>query len=163
MPKSTIVVNSTPIILLEKIGHIDLLKKLYGKIYVPQAVYQEITTGDDSENMQEFFTNNSWIEIVQIQNTDAKKTFTSSLHSGEVETIILAMEKSADLCIFDDLLARKHAKRLNLNLTGTLGIIIAAKQTGFIDSVKPLLDKLIAVDMYISDKLYNTVLSQAGE
>ena len=58
MPNSTIVVNSTPIILLEKIGHIDLLKKLYGKIYVPQAVYQEITTGDDSENMQEFFTNN---------------------------------------------------------------------------------------------------------
>jgi predicted nucleic acid-binding protein len=113
--------------------------------------------------MQEFFTNNNWIEIVQIQNTDAKKTFTSSLHSGEVETILLAMEKSADLCIFDDLLARKHAKRLNLNLTGTLGVIIAAKQTGLIDSVKPLLDKLIAVDMYISDKLYNTVLSQARE
>jgi len=159
MDNSVVVVNSTPIILLYKINHLDLLQKLYGRVLIAQAVYQElIADSDDQPFRQDFLLTRRWIEIVEIRNIDAKKLFATSLHAGEVETIILAMEKSADLCVLDDLLARKHARRFELNITGTVGILIAAKKRGFINSVKPLLDSLVAVGMHISEDLYNTAL-----
>jgi len=159
-----VVANSTPVILLQKIGHLDLLQKLYSKIFIAQAVYEEIII-DESGNINErdFLLINKWIEVIKVQNIDAKKMFLTSLHAGEVETIILAMEKHADLCIFDDLLARKYAKKFDLNVTGTLGVLIAAKKKNYINSAEPLLDKLVSVGMYISGELYDTVLSLAGE
>ena len=159
-----IVVNSTPIILMQKIGHLDLLHKLYDKIFIAQAVYQEIIIdGSDKINGQDFLLANNWIEVINVQNIDAKKMFATSLHAGEVETIILAMEKSANLCIFDDLLARKYAERFDLNVTGTLGMLITAKKKNYINLVKPLLDSLAFVGMYISEELYHAVLSLSGE
>ena len=164
MDSTIIVVNSTPIILLQKIGHLDLLQRLYGKVFMAQAVYNEIIIEEnDNTNERNFLLINNWVEVVKVQNIDAKKMFATSLHAGEVETIILAMEKSADLCIFDDLLARKYAKMFDLNVTGTLGVLIAAKKGNYIDSAKLLLDKLISVGMYVSEELYSTVLSLAGE
>jgi len=159
-----IVVNSTPIILLQKIGHLGLLQKLYDKIFIAQAVYREIVIDEnDKVTERDFLLINNWVEVIKIQNIDAKKMFVTSLHAGEVETIILAMEKSANLCICDDLLARKYAKRFDLNVTGTLGVLIAAKKKNYINSVKPLLDKLVSIGMYVSEELYNTALSLAGE
>ena len=40
MPK--VVVNTTPLIALANIGKLDLLKQLYGEIYIPNAVLWEI-------------------------------------------------------------------------------------------------------------------------
>ena len=159
-----IVVNSTPLILLHKIGHLDLLQKLYGKVHIAEAVYQEvIIDGADKTGNSDLIPQDKWIEISKIHNDNARKAFVTSLHIGEVETMILAMEKSADLCVLDDLLARKYAKRLNLNVIGTLGVLVAAKRLKHIASVKPLLDQLKSVGMFISDGLYSSVLSLADE
>ena len=159
-----VVVNSPPVILLQKIGHLDLLQKLYCRIFIAQAVYKEILADEDiNTSERELLLSNNWIEVVEIENIDAKKMFVTSLHVGEVETIILAIEKSADLCVFDDLLARKHAKRFDLNVTGTLGVLVAAKKKGFIRSVAPLLERLVSVGMYVSKELCNTTLLLAEE
>ncbi|MDR2571476.1 MAG: DUF3368 domain-containing protein [Oscillospiraceae bacterium] len=164
MNNPIVVVNSTPVMLLQKIGKLDLLQKLYNKIYIAEAVHQElIIDRTDKTNNNDFILFNEWIEIVKIQNDEARKTFVTSLHIGEVETMILALERSADLCVLDDLLARKHAKRLNLNIIGTLGVLITAKKLILIDAVKPLVDKLISEGMYISDELYKSVLSLTDE
>jgi predicted nucleic acid-binding protein len=109
MSKPIVVMNSTPIILLQKVGRLGLLNLLYSKVYIPEAVYKEVITDGKSKN-DDFISANSFIEIVKVQNVEAKKLFKSNLHEGEVETIMLAMEKGADLCVLDDLLARKYAK-----------------------------------------------------
>ena len=164
MSNPVVISNSTPIILLQKIGQLDLLEKLYSKIYIPEAVYREvIIDGFEKINKNDFIAKYKWIEIEKIKNVEAKKMFTTSLHDGEVETMILAMEKTADLCILDDLLARKYARKFNLNITGTLGILIAAKNEQYIKEVKPLINKLIDVGMFIGDNLFNTIMSMAGE
>lgn len=77
--------------------------------------------------------------------------------------MILAEEIKADLCIIDDLLARKYAKYLGLNITGTLGILIKAKEKTIIPSVKPLMDELIKNNIYIDNKLYNNILELTKE
>lgn len=164
MSDPIVAANSTPIILLHKAGQLELLNSLYLKIHIPEAVYKEIIIdGGDKTNNHDFISTNNWIEVVKIQNAKGKKLFITSLHEGEVETMILAMEMPADLCILDDLLARKYAENVGLNITGTLGVLIAAKNKGYVKEVKPILDKLLDVGMYVDRKLYSSVLATAKE
>ena len=48
-------------------------------------------------------------------------------------------------------------------MTGTLGILVEAKQCGLIKELKPLLDKLIKNDIRIGKKLYQDILELVNE
>ena len=67
----------------------------------------------------------------------AKTMYKTQLHDGEVEVMILAKEIAADVVIIDDANAKKHAKYLELPVTGTLGALIKAKKEGYVDELKP--------------------------
>lgn len=158
-----IVSNSTPLIALEKIGKLDLLKSIYGEITIPYAVYEEVILESKLKDSNDFIKESGFINIMQIKNEEAKKLFVTSLHKGEVEVMILAMEIGADICIIDDLLARKYAKYYNLNITGTIGVILKAKELSIISQVTPIINALIDSGIYIDTKLYNKVLQISGE
>ena len=85
------------------------------------------------------------------------------MHDGEVEVIILGKEINADLLIIDDKNAKKHAKYLGFNVTGTLGVLIKAKKNGLIESVKPLVERLISENIYIDSKVVAYCLKEVGE
>ena len=153
-----VVVNSTPIIALAEIGQLDILKRVYGEIVIPVAVHGEITIKD-----KQLLDGCDWIHIKTITNNTAKELFSSALHDGEVEVMLLAKELNADLVIIDDGLARRHAKRLGFRITGTVGVLLRAKNIGMINEVAPILDSLIQNDFYISDNVYREVLQIAGE
>ncbi|NOZ46988.1 MAG: DUF3368 domain-containing protein [Chlorobi bacterium] len=78
-----------------------------------------------------------------------KKLFTTPEIANEFEDPLL---------LLDDLKARKLANRLNLRITGTLGVIHKAKQMGIIDKVKPLIDRLLETDFRISKTIINEIL-----
>jgi len=155
------VVNSTPLISLHDIGKLDILSKMYDTVYIPHGVYEEVSIdGDINKDTLLSFTNFS---IQHIANESAKRYFKSVLHKGEVEVMILADELKADICIIDDKLAREYAKHLGLKLTGTLGLLVKAKERGFIDSVTPLIDAMIQNEIYIGKFLYENVKKLAKE
>ncbi|WP_228041756.1 DUF3368 domain-containing protein [Planktothrix mougeotii] len=53
---------------------------------------------------------------------------------------------------------------LNLNLIGILGILLIAKQRGFIANIKPVMDDLINLAGFrINPQLYANLLITAGE
>ncbi|MGJ7045846.1 DUF3368 domain-containing protein [Thermoanaerobacterium thermosulfurigenes] len=79
------------------------------------------------------------------------------------EVMILAKEINADLCIIDDYLARQLLKSLGLVVSGTLGILVKAKEKGIIKRVKPVVDDMIRKGFYIDKKLYNEILNICGE
>jgi len=58
------------------------------------------------------------------------------LHQGELEAIILAQELSADFVILDDLLARRKAQRLEINVIGTLGLLLLFEKRGLLTAEK---------------------------
>jgi predicted nucleic acid-binding protein len=89
--------------------------------------------------------------------------FGSRLHAGEVEVMLLALERGADLVIMDDNAAKKTAKFLGLRVTGTLGVLLRAKREGVVPSVAGLLDAFVADGLYVTDGLRRLVLEQAGE
>ncbi len=60
-----VVVNPTPLIVLCGIGRLDILRELYQKIMIPEAVYREVTIIEDSACMQ-IRSASDWIHIEQI-------------------------------------------------------------------------------------------------
>lgn len=86
-----------------------------------------------------------------------------NLDKGESEAIVLANNINADLIVIDERKARKIAKDIGLNVTGTLGILVEAKQKGLIKELKPLLDGLIDNNIRIDKKLYAEILKLVEE
>lgn len=160
MPR--VIVNSTPLIVLSDIGELDLLKKLYSEIYIPQAVFDEVTAKADSACQA--VKNSDWIHICRIKDQSQKRIYQAKLHEGEVEVMILAQEEpSADLVILDDNAAKKTAKFLGLKVTGSLGVILKAKKENHILNVMPLVKKMLANGFYISEEVVDLVKKAAGE
>ena len=156
-----VIVNSTPLIILSKIGELEILKNLYGDIIIPRAVFEEVTRKNDLA--KEKILNSEWIKILEVQDKSDRKIYQAKLHDGEVEVMMLAKEISADLLIIDDNAAKKTAKFLGFKVTGTLGILIKAKAEKIISEVRPILEKMLAEKFYISDKILNLVLKTARE
>jgi len=155
------VVNSTPLISLHDIGMLDILNKMYNKVYIPHGVYEEISVhGDIQKDTLLSYPN---FLIQHIVNESAKRYFKTALHKGEVEVMILADEINADVCIIDDRLAREYAKYLGLKITGTLGLIVKAKERGLVKSVTPLMDAMIENEIYISSVLYENIKKISNE
>lgn len=156
-----IVSNTTPIISLLKLDKLDLLQKLYKQIYIPRAVYLEIEAGK-SKGYYKDLSKIDWIKIIDIEDHNAVKYFLD-LDAGEAEAIVLATEIDADLIILDEKLGRFHARHAELKVTGTIGVLIKAKNNGLIDNLKPLLLDLINKNIWISDILMQRILEQVGE
>jgi predicted nucleic acid-binding protein len=161
LPMRKVISNTTPILSLIKIEKLDILKELYGQIMIPEAVFNEMEVGKDWL----FYTDLSkidWIRIEPIQQITSK-LYLFDLDAGEAEVIILAQEQKADLVIMDEIMGRRYAKQLGLKLTGTLGILLRAKEKGLIDDVAPLISNLIKNGVWISPELIKVVLKKAGE
>ncbi len=158
-----VVVNSTPILALGNIGELDILRKMYGKIIIPVSVYNEVTAKQDTASKTLSVAEN-WIEVQSIENREDYAMYRSRLHSGEIEVMILAQQTPrADLVIIDDMTARKTAEFLGLPLTGTIGVLIKAKQNGIISEVMPVLKKMENNGFFISDRIKQMISEKTGE
>ena len=106
-----VVVNTTPIIALANIGCLSLLHELYDEVIIPSAVNNEII----SEPARSLVDSCNWIKINNVTD-DAwnRMVFSTRLHAGEAEVIMLAKECGADLLIIDDNAAKKTAKYLGM-------------------------------------------------
>jgi predicted nucleic acid-binding protein len=124
-------------------------------------VYCEIEAGKDKD----FYTDLSkidWIKIEAVHSQNAR-LYLFDLDDGEAETILLAQEKAADLVIIDEKYGRRYAKMMNIPLTGTIGVLLKAKEKGLINTISPLLDELCAKQSWINGDLIKKALSAAGE
>jgi predicted nucleic acid-binding protein len=137
---------------LEKIGELELLHKVFGEILITQEIADEYGL-----NLPE------WISIQNSANKNYQKILEASVDKGEAIAIALAVELVDCLLIIDDLKGRNLAETLGIKITGTLGIILEAKLSGKINSVKPLLTKITKTDFHFSEKLEKQILAKANE
>ena len=156
-----VVSNATPILSLLKIEQLHLLQLLYDTLIVPTAVWQEVEAGKDKPFYVDLATL-PWVDIQTVQNL-AAVGYLTDLDRGEAEVIVLAREIRADLVIIDETLGRQYAQHFGLPLTGTLGILLRAKQAGHISEIKPLLQMLQKQGVWISTRVLQDVLELAKE
>ncbi len=159
-----IVSNTTPISNLLHIDKISVLSELFGAVYIPEAVANEVGVVFSSYEEWQECVEGKKIIIQPISNTIFVKQLVPFLHQGEAEAICLSLEKKAKLCLIDDKDARTIAQLHNLPVTGTLGVLLKAKKTGLISSVKQLIDKLRGEHhFWIREDMYQKVLHIAKE
>lgn len=92
-----------------------------------------------------------------------RRMYKVKLHDGEVEVMLLAQETRADTVVIDDNAARKTAEYLGLPLTGTLGILIKAKQRGLLDAVMPVVRQMEQNGIYYSESIKALIQKLSGE
>ena len=159
-----IVSNTTPISNLLHLNNISFLAELFGAVYIPDAVANEVNVVFSSCREWEKCIEEEQIIIQSISNTIFVKQMTPFLHQGEAEAICLSLEKKAKLCLIDDKDARTIAQLNNLPVTGTMGILLKAKKTGLISSVKELIGRLrFEHHFWIKEDMYQKVLQIAKE
>jgi len=147
-----IISDASCLILLEKIGELELLHKLFGTIITTKEVADEFGLPLPE-----------WIEIRQAINRKYQETIEAKVDKGEASAIALAVENLDCLIIIDDLKARKFAHFLNLKVTGTLGVIVDAKQAGIIPEAATLISKIRETNFRVTDKLKAIILRKANE
>lgn len=155
-----VVSNTTPIITLASIGRVDILKYFFDKVYISQAVYNEIKS-KKAYGYEEI--DDSFFEVVTIHDSLAQNILLNDLDLGEAQTIVLAKELPADIVLIDETIGYNIARSQDLNVKRTLSFLIVAKERGVIDTIKPLLDEMIDKGRWISHRVYRDVLKVCGE
>jgi len=159
-----VVSNASPITNLNVVGRQDLLHQLYHQVYIPEAVFRELSAMDSHRLEAIAVQTIGWIEAKPVDNRSLVESLLLELDLGEAEAIILASETKADLLLLDERRGRKVASRFNIRCIGLLGILIDAKRKGLLDAVKPILDDMIAkAGFWVGSRLYARVLQDAGE
>lgn len=158
----TVISNTTPLITLMGLGELRLLKHFYTKVIIPQAVYEEVEQGR-SRSAYQPVAEIDWIEVRPVQQMTSVGYLLDTLDRGEAEVIVLAGELQAGRVLLDEKAARHVASFHGIPYTGTLGILLKARQEGVIPALAPLLTRMTENGIWISDTLRMSVLRQANE
>lgn len=159
-----IISDTSPLINLAAVGQLDLLRQLYDRVIIPQAIYDEIVVAGVGQPGAAEVKTASWIETRRSQDQVLVNVLKLELDRGEAEALALAVELKVDLLLIDERKGRIIATRLGLTHIGLLGALVEAKQRGLLSAVKPILDDLIAkAGFWISADLYRRVLQAVAE
>lgn len=157
-----VIFDTSPIQYLYQVELLNLLFSLYEEITVPEAVANELVEGRGHgidlpgvEEMLQF--------KIRAAPTEHELQLPTSLGRGEREVLTLASVSPDPLLLLDDALARKNARELGLRVTGTLGVLLKAKQSGLLIEIRSILDKLEAKGFRIDKKTRAAVLKLARE
>ena len=152
LPSSLTISDSSCIIALDAIGYLGILERLYTEVYVPQAVVEECGSALPA-----------WFQVRSLQNQALVQVLRLDLGAGEAEAIALSVECTSRRLILDDKKARRIARQLNQPVTGTLAVMLRAKEHGVLSCVRDVIDALVTVNFHVSDSLVQEVLRKAGE
>ncbi len=145
-----VVTDTSCLIALDRIGQIDILPALF-TVHAPPAV------------VAEFGQHPPWLHVERA-NPERIEALLKQVDRGEAEAIALA-ESYADVqLLIDEKKGRRVARQLGLRVTGTAGVLLAAKAAGLIQDVRPHLDALIREHKFrLGERHYDRVLREAGE
>jgi predicted nucleic acid-binding protein len=157
-----VIADTSPLQYLHQLGLLDLLPELYGNVLIPESVVREIAAGHGLGVALPELKMLGWIEVRKVSGLSVLP-LVSDLGAGEREVLALALESADPLVVLDDALARRVARRLEVTMTGTLGLLLKARQTGRIVRLEPLLDQLEALNFRLDRETRSSVLQLAGE
>lgn len=159
-----VVSDTSPLIAFAAVGHLDLLRNLYGEVVLPEAVHRELLAGGADAPGSASIDSAGWLQVRSLTDRSRAIALGTELDEGEAEAIALAVELGADLLLVDEHRGRMVAGRLGVRVAGVLGVLIEAKRGSLLTDVRPVLDALVTVAGFrVGEALYARVLEAAGE
>lgn len=159
-----VVSDTTPLISFLKIGRVDLLKKLFGQVLVPQAVYNELTVDSRFEQEATQIKQSPFIIVKTVKNPGSVSVLkrATGLDQGESEAIVLTDELQADVLLMDELKGRNVSTEMGIKVMGTIGVLMAAydEQELTSDEARACIDILQFSGRHISQKHYQMLLDR---
>lgn len=154
-------INASPLILLGKIGRLDLLESLATSLAVPQSVIREIGAGAESDATA--VATAAWVQTRAVADIPLPASVVHwDLGAGESQVIAQCMAGDA-VAVLDDGEARACAQSHGLPVIGTLGMILRARQQPLIPAARPLVAQVLAAGSHLSRELVEQALAQVGE
>jgi predicted nucleic acid-binding protein len=157
-----VVCNTSPLQYLHQVGHLAVLPALARHVIVPPAVIAELAAGRaagvDLPNPESL----PWLTVRAPRGSTVLRLVTD-LGRGETEVLALALESGNAIVILDDFVARRVAHALQVQMTGTLGVLLDAKRAGLLAAVTPVVDALQRIGFRLSAPTRAAVLHLAGE
>ena len=157
-----VISNTSPLFYLHRLRCLELLRELYQRIVVPDAVVDELKAGrEQGEDVPEVVAY-EWIDVRSVRVPEVVALITD-LGAGEAQALALGLEEPGSLVLLDDRLAREVARMRNIRITGTAGVLLKAKQERYIPALAPLLNRLLQLDFRLSDAVKASILKLAQE
>lgn len=154
--------NTSPLLYLYRIGAIEWLPKLFGEIWTPRAVVDELSEGQKRGHDVPLLESYDWLKVIE-PNSVPSEWLSLDLGAGELGTMASALENLERVVILDDALARRIAHAAGLKVWGTLKVLLEAKEQGIIKTISPHVEQLKSSGMWISKDIRLRILSLAGE
>jgi predicted nucleic acid-binding protein len=156
------IADSSPLILLARIGKIDLLPALAGKVFVPESVLLELRAGSHRDSAASVVEQAPGIEIVPDLPIPAT-VHAWDLDPGESQVLAHALARQGSWAVLDDRAGRRCAASLGIATIGSLGTVLRARKVGLIPLARPLVEALRAQGLFLGDGILNAALAEVGE
>ena len=154
-----VIADTGVLISLSLVGHIDLIERVFGDFYIANAVWEELQAYDNQEFEKRLL---SLLEK-HVRKIKSRNHLSVIMDYGESESVILYEELNADYLLIDDNKARIIAESFDLNCIGSIGLLVKAKQKGYILELKSIFEMWLKNERFFSKKLLNEILMQTGE
>ena len=162
-----VVSDTTPLISLMKIGHLNLVQQLFGEIQIPEAVLHELISNRRFPEESKMIKECSFIRTVVVEDTKAVELLCRSagIDQGESEAIILSDSCGANLLLMDEAKGRKIAKLMGIQIMGTIGMLMTAYKEGKLhkEEILQCVDILKHNGRHIDNRLYEQLIQKLVE
>lgn len=155
-----VVLNSSQLIFLAKLGYLNQFVKSSNNFYIPQSVADEIgAKSDPASQIVQALINSDNLQVWASNFTTLVNSLNQRLGKGESATIALGIELNADYVLLDDSTARREARRLGLNIRGTLAVISKDGRIS-IGSLNDLYQRLMKIEFRVKRSLFYQIFSE---
>ena len=160
-----VIADTGPLIALARIGRLDLLRRLYGRVVVPPAVHTELALDSNRSGtkvLADVFVA-GWIVVETVADSIVRWELDQLLGPGEAEAIALAEQSDIRFLLIDDARGRRTARARGIPVVGVAGVLLVAKSRGELAAVGPVLDRLSDGGYRLSPRLVAATLDRADE
>jgi uncharacterized protein len=157
------IVNTSPLCYLHRTGILHVLPAIFGRVIVAGQVVAELSAGRARGYDLPDPLVLPWTDVQPFAPLSPQLEPFGFLGAGERAVLTLAMAIPDSVAIIDELPARKLAARFGVKVTGTLNVVLVAKQLGHVPAVRPILDRLQELRFRVSVELRDHILTLAGE
>jgi predicted nucleic acid-binding protein len=158
------VINTSPLIHLRLTlpGGLALLPRLAGEVIIPHEVGIELAAGLEKDDTRLHAQGVPGL-VCRSAPVPLHPLLAAQLDTGEAAVIQTALNEGLGTVILDERKARRLAITMGLKVTGTLGLLLLAKQSGHLTSLRAAVDTLRSHGIWLDDELAARVISLAGE
>jgi predicted nucleic acid-binding protein len=159
-----VVADTTPLLYLSRIGRLEIIRAVHGEVIVPETVWNELVIARPAAAGVTGLRAAQWIRVNgEAERAGVDPGLTAALDRGEAAAITLAELLRAETLLIDERKGRGIARQRGLRIQGTLGLLVEARRSGVLGSLRTVVDDLASEGFRVNARLVTEALRQVGE